>query len=61
MENQQTADPLDNEQASPGQRSRSRAATGIQSSVEPDDYPEAERDLQVTAATGQSRKGTGNR
>lgn len=56
MEKQLTDDPIESEGGNPSQRSRLRAATGIQSSVKPGDYPKAERDAQVTAATGRVRK-----
>ena len=52
MEHQLTDDPIDNEAAHPSLRSRIRAATGIQSSVTPEDYPKSDRDEQVAAATG---------
>lgn len=45
--------PLDIDDGSPGQNDRLHAATKIQSSVMPEQYPESERDAQVAAATGQ--------
>ena len=56
IENQQTPDPVEDAGGSPSERSRLRAATAIQSSVDPEDYPKADRDEQVTAATGRRRK-----
>lgn len=45
--------PLDLHSGTPSQNDRLHAATKIQSSVTPEQYPESEREAQVEAATGQ--------
>jgi hypothetical protein len=50
-----TKDPVQVDGPSPSENSRLRAATAIQSSVEPESYTEEQREEQVAAATG-SRK-----
>ncbi|MES2492942.1 MAG: hypothetical protein V4579_06625 [Pseudomonadota bacterium] len=52
MSDKQTRKPIDLKSDNPSQNSRTHAATSIQSVVEPEDYPTAERDAQVEAATG---------
>jgi hypothetical protein len=51
-----TDDPVKVDGPSPSENSRLRAATAIQSSVDPDSYPEDARDQQVAAATGKGPK-----
>lgn len=48
-ENQKTKQPLDPVAANASQRDRLHAATAIQSSVKPEDYPEADRREQVAS------------
>lgn len=43
--------PIDLKSDNPGENDRLHAATEIQSSVRPEDYPQEMRDLQVDAAT----------
>lgn len=47
-----TDKPLEVDSPNSSKNSALRAATAVQSSVRPEDYPEAERKLQVAAATG---------
>lgn len=54
--------PIDLESDNPSENSRLHAATSIQSSVQPGDYPETERSLQVAAGTdGASGSGDSHR
>jgi len=55
MENAKTDEPVDLEAGSPGQRSKVHAATAIQSSFKPGDYPKADRDEQIAGATGDQK------
>jgi hypothetical protein len=57
MENAKTAEPLDPKAGSPGQRSKLHAATAIQSSIGPEDYPKADRKEQVAGGTGRGSSG----
>jgi hypothetical protein len=51
MEDGKTADPVE-ASANPSLNSEIHATTAINSSVKPGDYPQADRDEQVRAATG---------
>lgn len=51
-ENAKTANPIKPEAGNPSLASEIHATTEINSSVKPEDYPKADRDEQVRAATG---------
>lgn len=50
-----TKQPIDLASDNPSENDRLHAATEIQSSVRPEDYPQEKRDLQVDAATDGKR------
>lgn len=56
VERQLTDDPLEPDAANPSLNSEIRAATTIQSSVTPEDYPAADRDAQADIV-GKPRRG----
>lgn len=56
VDNAPSKQPLDPDGGSPGQRSRTHAATTIQSSVTPEDYPAEERAQQEIVSTSGKTK-----
>lgn len=54
--NKKDCKPLEIESDNPSQNSRLKAATKIQSSVRPKDYPAQDRADQVKAGTGENAK-----
>jgi hypothetical protein len=54
-----TDDPVEVDSPNSSENSRLRAATAVQSSVKPSDYPAEKREQQVAAATGAKRGGKG--
>lgn len=56
MENAKNRNPIDPESRDPSLNSEILATTSINSSVSPEDYPKADRDEQVRAATGTTKR-----
>lgn len=56
-----TKNPVEVDGPSPSENSRLRAATAIQSSVDPESYPADDREQQVAAATGRPDQTQGRR